>query len=637
MQASRSQNKVERETSPSFCAGRKLREIEQQMLWSLLEKEPKCQSRILLLRMAEKQVEIKVSLRQVNRWRAAFGVNRGKGRPEAVDGKAAWPGSEKIVRSSPHVSFVGVHLFARWLEQGNVFEQPVEQIEKAVEAHIKAHPEDGFPLLRHRKSTILGRFQALLFAPLLGIKRVIDFDTHEHPLETLIGSSYQSSTLSQFMGQLERVNAAEFLRPVLLLNPVEPVKSEPISDAKHLKNHRESIGYIDGHMIAYWSRRSMHKGKVTMLGRIMAGSQAVIAHEKSGQAVFVEYYAPDIHLSQFIVDYCQKVAKATGVTVFVIDRAANSVALARAFEEQGLGLICMLNDNEYQGQSSFEAIEVDKSEDGSIVYSGSWKEPRENDPRQFVLVQPLEGKSLVYWATPKVKESLEASQWPRVYRARNEIQELRFKGMIEHGALNINYGRKTITGLDRHHQRREEELERTLEAARVRMDKKSLVLAAQREKVMESESKGHSKRLLQRESRIAAMEQELQDATARQTKCSEQVSALGPTGQRADRDFRKQTIMTIRTLFLENLLMAFMAVLLGTLSIKVSLQQVLGLLFERSGSRTETSSEIFYQLNTSGLSLANHRLLGKIVRGLATMGLKEGGKPLHISLSTLPP
>jgi len=36
---------------------------------------------------------------------------------------------------------------------------------------------------------------------------------------------------------------------------------------------------------------------------------------------------------------------------------------------------------------------------------------------------------------------------------------------------------------------------------------------------------------------------------------------LGPAGQRADRDFRKQAIMTIRTLFLENMLRAFMAAL----------------------------------------------------------------------------
>jgi len=41
--------------------------------------------------------------------------------------------------------------------------------------------------------------------------------------------------------------------------------------------------------MASWSRRSMPKGKITMLGRLMAGSQAVMAHDDTGQAIFVAY------------------------------------------------------------------------------------------------------------------------------------------------------------------------------------------------------------------------------------------------------------------------------------------------------------------------------------------------------------
>jgi len=66
------------------------------------------------------------------------------------------------------------------------------------------------------------------------------------------------------------------------------------------------------------------------------------------------------------------------------------------------------------------------------------------------------GKTLVDWATPKVKALLEATEWPRVYRARTEIQENSFKRMIDHGALNTNYGRKRIVGPDRHQQRARE-------------------------------------------------------------------------------------------------------------------------------------------------------------------------------------
>ena len=70
---------------------------------------------------------------------------------------------------------------------------------------------------------------------------------------------------------------------------------------------------------------------------------------KRARPLFVAYYPPDMHLSQVIVAYCQKVAEATGSALFVIDRAVNAVAMARAFDDQGLGLLCMLDDNEHAG------------------------------------------------------------------------------------------------------------------------------------------------------------------------------------------------------------------------------------------------------------------------------------------------
>ncbi len=111
----------------------------------------------------------------------------------------------------------------------------------------------------------------------------------------------------------------------------------------------------------------MHKGKITMLGRIMAGSQALIAHDDTGQAVFVAYYPPDIHVSHVIVASCQQVAEATGSALFVIDRAVNAVALAQAFAAKDLGLLCMLADNEHKGVGSFETPLVETLDDGTRV------------------------------------------------------------------------------------------------------------------------------------------------------------------------------------------------------------------------------------------------------------------------------
>ena len=492
-------------------------------------------------------------------------------------------------------------------------------LQQAIHRYHIQHPDDDFPLLHHREQTLRRRFQALFFAPLLGIETLTAFDTREHPLLTLIGQGYHSSTLGQFLGQLERINAAEALMPALV--PHQPGQ----------------VTYVDGHMIAFWTRVAMHKGKITMLGRIMAGSQAIIAHNAMGQALFVEYHPPDRHLSQVIVAYCQQVVEATGIMLFVIDRAVNSLALACAFAQQGWGLLCMLDDNEHAGLASFDTTLVDTHTDGTRVYSGAWTVPRHEDPRHFVIVEPAAGKSLVYWGTAKVRELLEVSAWPQVYRERSEIQENSFKRMIDHGALNTNYGRKKILGVDRHQQRAQEQLDHAREAAQKRVEKQEQAVTTQQAKVLESTSKGHGKRLEQRQYTLGRLEKASKDAQHKHDQLAAAAVAVGPLGERADRDFRKQTIMTVRTLLLENALTSFMAVLLGFLKTPVSLDCLLKLLFERSGARLETATQVVYWVNTTGLSVSYHRLLAAVVDGLCAMDLREQGKPLHVRLKTMPP
>ena len=619
MQLALSQRSLDEGSSPSFCAGRKLGEVEQALLWNLLYEDPSSPSRVLLDKVAHRQRPIAVSIRHLNRWRATWGLNRAKGRPQQATGHQPVASGAAVVRVTPHLSFVGVHLVAHWLDQQEAFGPVVAQLQQAIEAYKLTHPDDDLALLHHREQTLLRRFQALFFAPLLGIDRLTGFDTHEHPLPTLLGWGYHSSTLRQFLGQLERVGAAEALLPTLVADKTG------------------QMAYVDGHMIAYWSRASMHKGKITMLGRIMAGSQAVITHSDTGHALFVEYHPPDMQLSHVVVDYCQKVALATGTSLFVIDRAVNAVAIARAFDDQGLGLLCMLDDNEHQGLESFEATLVDTLDDGTKVYSGPWKVTRPDDPRYFVLVAPQEGKPLVYWGTPKVKDTLETSQWPRLYRERNAIQENSFKRMIDHGALKTNYGRKKIVGPDRHQQRARATLDQSLEAAQKRLDNKAEALKTQQAKVAESASKGHEKRLEQRQRALAGLEKARQESKHKHDNLAEQLSALGPPRQRADRDFRPQTIMTVRTRLLANALMSFMAALRGHLSRQGSLECRLQILLERRGARMETASQVIYWINTTGLSVPYQRLLTAVVDGLCAMDLRYKGKPIRVCLKDLSP
>ena len=81
----------------------------------------------------------------------------------------------------------------------------------------------------------------------------------------------------------------------------------------------------------------------------------------------------------------------------------------------------------------------------------------------------------------------------------------------------------------------------------------------------------------------------------------------------------------------------FLVALVATLPTKVSVPQVFHLLFERSGSRMKTPSQVVYWVNTAGVSLPNRRLLREIVEGLGAMDLQDQGTPIHVRLKDVPP
>src|SRR5713101_6289967 len=103
MQCAPSQRHLDEDASPSFCAGRKLGEVEQALLWTLLQEDPACPSRVLLDKVAQRQRPMAVSLRHVNRWRATWGRNRRQGRPRQAEGPRPVASGAEVVQVTPHL------------------------------------------------------------------------------------------------------------------------------------------------------------------------------------------------------------------------------------------------------------------------------------------------------------------------------------------------------------------------------------------------------------------------------------------------------------------------------------------------------------------------------------------------------
>jgi len=295
----------------------------------------------------------------------------------------------------------------------------------------------------------------------------------------------------------------------------------------------------------------------------------------------------------------------------------------------------MLDKNEYKGLSDWKVESVLELDGGAKAHSGPWKDP-DGDPRHFVVVEEKD-RLLPFWGTPRAKELAEPSQWPSLYSRRAEVQENSFKRMIEHGALNVNFGIKKVESEDRHQERRRSELKKRSKAVAEKIDGKSEAVGLQAEKVRESREKEHGKRLSQRERKLEKTEDELKELNKRAESAEEKIRAVGPPKQRADRDFRKQKIMTFRTLLLENLLVRFLLELTGLMDIPISQKCLLELFFKRSGGCVEIFSETIYWVNTGGLSKKNKLKLEKVAEGLRRMKLQRNGKPIRVELRTSSP
>ena len=337
-----------------------------------------------------------------------------------------------------------------------------------------------------------------------------------------------------------------------------------------------------------------------------------------------------------IVDYCQRVSEQTNGQLFIIDRAINSVAIAKAFDESNLGLLSMLNDSDHKGLESFEYTLIDTQSDGTEVYSASWKIERSQDPRHFVITVPVNEKLLVYWGTKVFSEATDKKDWPTIYRTRNHLQENSFKSMIAHGALNVNYGHKKTVVPDRHQQRKREALETKSANNQIKLAKKVAHIEQKQAQVLESQEKKHKKRLKQRERKLAQLTMEKNKLEFDKNSIANGLEKLGKPKKRHDRDLTRQLIMTARTLLLENMLSAFNALLISLMSMPLSLEMMRTLFFDRSGFCIEKADILIYYINNDGLSAQTQRLLLEIIQAINSMNLKFKEKIVQIRIRDKP-
>jgi hypothetical protein len=339
-------------------------------------------------------------------------------------------------------------------------EQVVEGIKKArscwqgtEEKGKEGGGKEEFALLRHLESTILSRFMTLVMLPLLGIGRLSELSRKQIDVSgvNINGVNYAYSTLSQFLGQMERVNAGEYLQQTLCLWDRE------------LAEGGIRLIYLDGHVKGYHTKRCMNVGKVTNKNKVMAGTKEVVVQDEKGHIMALREYPIDLHLVHAVLEMCLEFKRDGQKPVAIIDREVNSLELGKAYAEEHIGLITILKKDQYKGVEDFSITHTytEVCKGYSSICEATWadEERRLSDPRRFVLAQDQKGLR-VFWCVAVSQEEMGGVSIVSNYHHRWPVQEDVFKKMDEIDALNINYGRKVIEGENRNRKRHQEEFGR---------------------------------------------------------------------------------------------------------------------------------------------------------------------------------
>ena len=120
------------DSSPAFCAGRKVTEIHKALLWQLLNDDPPVQAAWFSIRSQKRRGRLlSPSVKSIACGRHGGSIE-GKGdRAERTLKKKA-ESQGHLVQVMPRLSFVGVHVFAHWLDQHKAFGPVVAQLTQAV-------------------------------------------------------------------------------------------------------------------------------------------------------------------------------------------------------------------------------------------------------------------------------------------------------------------------------------------------------------------------------------------------------------------------------------------------------------------------------------------------------------------------
>lgn len=312
-----------------------------------------------------------------------------------------------------------------------------------------------------RSKASLTRYSLALFAlPLVTVNgRVRSVDNPRgNALAYLCGYNYKASTLNKHLSELKYLHIS---------NDLIETTARFWMEFWSRRNRDASLFvcyYLDGNTKALWSSKSCHKGKVTMLGRVMNCLEQVFIHDGQGHPIYFRTFNGHADLGTHVFSMMERIrgylretttadtdAQCSVNRILIFDGGGNGVRTLRRLWTSDYHFITILDANQVterkikgvSQEKRYEygeawlvdcAIELEDSHETGYLFETRAVQVHWDNGRVAVLITSLSEK--MFSPDNVVKSYFE--RWP--------MQELNFKEMK--GRINIHrvvgYGKRLV-------------------------------------------------------------------------------------------------------------------------------------------------------------------------------------------------
>jgi len=272
-------------------------------------------------------------------------------------------------------------------------------------------------------------------------------------LQYLCGFDYKASALDKFLRDLKYLKVSDGLLEATAQFWINFWSSKRGQDTLF------ACYYIDGNTKALWSSKPCHKGKVTMLGRVMNCLEQVFIHDGQGHPLYFRTFNGHADLGKHalqmmdkVTDYlndCTTVAQCSVNRILIMDAAGNGVKTLR--ELKGYYYITILDSNQVTERKIKSISEEKRYEHGDaclIECSIELKDSNEKDyifETRAVQVKWDNGRESVL-ITNLPRDLFSTDNVVKSYFDRWPLEELNFKDMKKGVNLHrvVGYGKKVV-------------------------------------------------------------------------------------------------------------------------------------------------------------------------------------------------